>query len=159
MAFLAGVTACRWGGGSTPALLRVRIFRGPKDSTVFNAPAVVHACRGGGALIDAVELGNGVLVWIKSTGAPAPGPHPLLARGDSTTPNGAVVALRFVQHDAPHGFDLDSGSLTLSSAGAWYRGRVQGAGTDLTLATRTSVAITIDSLQTRPDTVACGAKP
>lgn len=155
MAALVGLAACR---GTSPELLRVRIVRGPKDSTVFNAPAVVHPCRGGGALITAVSVANGVLVWIKSTGTPAPGSRALLARADSTTPDGSVVAVRFIWHDAAHGFDVDSGSLTLSSTGAWYRGRIQGAGTDLGNAMRTSVDITIDSLHSRPDSVACGAK-
>lgn len=158
MAALVGLTACRGWGTSSSELLRVRIVRGPKDSTVFNAPAVVHPCRGGGALINAVSVANGVLVWIKSTGTPALGPRALLARADSTTPDGAVVAVRFLWHDVAHGLDVDSGSLMLSSTGAWYRGHLQGAGTDLAAATRTSVDITIDSLHSRPDSVACGAK-
>lgn len=109
-------------------------------------------------MITAVSVANGVLVWIKSTGTPAPGSRALLARADSTTPDGSVVAVRFIWHDAAHGFDVDSGSLTLSSTGVWYRGRIQGAGTDLGNAMRTSVDITIDSLHSRPDSVACGAK-
>lgn len=109
-------------------------------------------------LFDAVDGPNGVLVWVKSAQPLTSGAYPLLGRADSTTPRGAVVAVRFIWHDVAHGFSVDSGTLTLSAAGRWYRGRVLGAGTDLGLAVRSTIDIAIDSMQPRPDTIACGAK-
>jgi hypothetical protein len=109
-------------------------------------------------LFDAIDGANGVLAWVRSPQPLTPGAYPLLGRSDSTTPRGAVVAVRFIWHDVAHGFPADSGTLTLSAAGRWYRGRVQGSGTDLGLAVRTAIDITIDSIRLRPDTIACGAQ-
>ena len=109
-------------------------------------------------LFDAIDGANGVLAWVRSPQPLTPGAYPLLGRSDSTTPRGAVVAVRFIWHDVAHGFPADSGTLTLSAAGRWYRGRVQGSGTDLGLAVRTAIDITIDSIRLQPDTIACGAQ-
>lgn len=109
-------------------------------------------------LLDAVDGPNGVLAWVKSPPPVTPGAYPLLGRADSTTPRGAVVSVRFIWHDVAHGFPADSGTLTLNTAGAWYWGRIQGTGTDLGLATKNAVDITIDSIRPRPDSIACGAK-
>lgn len=157
VAVLVGVAAC---GGRARPVMRVRIDRGPKDSTLFTAASVAHPCRGGGVLLDAVDGPNGVLAWVKTPSPPAPGAgsYPLLGRADTSTPRGAVVAVRFISHEVAHGFPVDSGTLVLSSAGTWYRGRIQGAGTDLGSATRGTVDITIDSVRPRADTIACGAK-
>jgi len=140
--------------------MHVRIQRPTKDSTVFTATVAAHHCRRGGVLFDAVNGANGVLAWVRS---PGPGPltagsFPLLGRGDSVTPRGAIVAVRFIWHDVAHGFPVDSGVLTLSAAGRWYRGRIQGSGTDLGSAIRGTVDIAIDSISPRPDTLACGAQ-
>jgi len=109
-------------------------------------------------LLDAVNGPNGVLAWVRSPQALTPGAYPLLGRADSITPRGAVVSVRFIWHDVAHGFSADSGALTLTAAGRWYRGRIQGTGTDLGLATRNSIDITIDSIRPGRDTIACGAK-
>lgn len=155
-AFLGALAACQ---ARPRPVMRVRIDRGPGDSTRFAASSVAHPCRGGGVLIDAVDGPNGVLAWVKSPPRPpGAGAYPLLGRADSTTPRGAVVAVRFIWHDIAHGFPVDSGTLTLSSAGAWYRGRIQGSGTDLGVATHATVDITIDSIRPRPDTIVCGAR-
>jgi hypothetical protein len=138
--------------------MHVRIVRPPKDSTAFTVSDVVHACQGGGVLFDAVNGPNGVLAWVRSPAPLAVGSYPLLGRADSTTPRGAVVAVRFIWHDVAHGFPVDSGVLTLSAVGPSYRGRVQGSGTDLGLAIKGTVDITIDSIAPQPDTLACGAK-
>lgn len=126
---------------------------------MFTASGVLHACRRGGVLFDAVNGANGVLAWVRGPGPLAAGSFPLLGRGDSVTPRGAVVAVRFISHDVAHGFPVDSGTLTLSSTGRWYRGRIQGSGTDLGNAMRGTVDVTIDSISPRPDTLACGAQP
>ena len=138
--------------------MHVRIQRPTKDSTVFTATVAVHQCRRGGVLFDAVNGANGVLALVRSPAPLTTGSFPLLGRGDSVTPRGAIVAVRFIWHDVAHGFPLDSGLLTLSAAGRWYRGRIQGSGTDLGSATRGTVDITIDSISPRPDTLACGVQ-
>ena len=137
--------------------MRVRVLRDPKDSTVFIAADVAHPCRGGGVLFDAVNGANGVLVWVR-TPRPAPGSYPLLGRADSTTPLGALAAVRFLWHDIAHGFSVDSGTVALSTAGSWYQGRVQGSGTDIGLASKATVEIRIDSVRPQRDTIACGVK-
>jgi hypothetical protein len=136
----------------------VRIQRPTKDSTVFTATDAVHFCRRGGVLFDAVAGANGVLAWVRSPTPLTTGSFPLLGRGDSLTPRGAIVAVRFIWHDVAHGFPVDSGTLTLTAAGRWYRGRIQGSGSDLGIAMRGTVDITIDSISARPDTLACGAQ-
>lgn len=138
--------------------MHVRIYRPTKDSTVFTATDVAHLCRRGGILFDAVNGANGVLAWVKSPAPLTAGSFPLLGRGDSITPRGALVAVRFIWHDVAHGFPVDSGVLTLSAVGASYQGRIQGSGTDLGSATRGTVDITIDSIAPRPETLACGAQ-
>ena len=155
MSTLAGLAACRGTAGRDT--MRVRVLRDPKDSTVFTVAEVAHPCRGGGVLFDAVNGGNGALVWIRSPHV-APGAYPLLGRADSTTPLGALVAVRFIWHDIAHGFSVDSGTVALGTAGSWYQGRVQGSGTDIGLASKATVDIRIDSVQPRRDTIACGAK-
>lgn len=156
MAALAALGACRGAPPSAP--MQVRIVREPRDSTTFTGVDVAHPCRGGGVLFDAVDGANGVLVWVKSPLPLAPGTFPLLGRADSTSPRGAVVAVRFISHDVAHGFPLDSGTLTLTTVGSWYRGHIQGSGTDLGVATKGTVDIVIDSIRPRPDTLVCGAK-
>lgn len=148
--------ACQ--GGAPDSAAHARVFRGPKDSTAFAAADVAHLCRGSGVLFDAVEGPNGVLAWVKSPSPLTLGTYPLLGRGDSVTPRGAVVAVRFILHDVAHGFSVDSGSLTLTAAGPRYGARIQGSGTDLGLASKSSVDITIDAITPRSDTLVCGAK-
>jgi len=138
--------------------VHARIFRGPKDSTAFAAADVAHFCKGNGVLFDAISGANGVLAWVRGPSALTPGTYPLLGRADSSTPRGALVAVRFILHDIAHGFPVDSGVLTLTTAGPTYRARIQGSGTDLGLATKSTVDITIDSIKPRSDTLACGAK-
>jgi len=132
------------------------MIRAANDSTVFSVPAVARWCRGGGALLAGTEGAYGLLIWIRGPGGLTPGAYPLLARADTTTPRGAVVAVRFLTHEIAHGFPVDSGTLTLTAAGRSLEGRIEGRGLDAAFATRTPVTVVIDSLVPGPDSVKCG---
>jgi len=140
-------------------MIRVRMTRAQSDSTAYSLPAAVHRCRGGGALVSGAEGAYGVLAWVRAPGGVTPGAYPLLGRADSTTPRGALVAVRFLTHEIAHGFQVDSGTLTLTAAGASFSGRIEGRGLDAAFATRTQVTIVIDPVAPKADSVACGAAP
>ena len=152
----AGAVACR---PAPVPQVHVRMLRAATDSTAYTVPAAARRCRGGGVVIAATEGAYGLLAWIHAPGGVTPGTYPLLPRGDTATARGAVVAVRFLTHEIAHGFTVDSGTLTLTAAGAWYRGRIDGRGLDAGFAVRTPVTAVIDSLSPAPDSVTCGAAP
>src|SRR5439155_121045 len=90
-----GAAAACGSRGPPAAQLRARITRPPRDTLRFVTPAIAERCgRTGrrGLLLQGTERGNGVPIHLRSNDSVASGELPLLARGDSTTERGAVVA-------------------------------------------------------------------
>lgn len=134
---LALAAAC--GGDQSPSL-RATVVRPPHDTIHFAVPAAAHRCSDGGGegggrsllVQGADERGNGALVRLRYGDSLASGPVPLIALGDSITPRGANVAVRYMKGDVAHGFSLDSGAVDLTATGkrggAALAARVRGSG-------------------------------
>jgi len=92
---LGAAAACGSRGAEPAARLSARLIRQSRDTLRFEAGAVANRCgRGGdGLVLQGNAHGNGVLIYVRSDSA-ASGDFPLMARADSTTPRGAIVAAR-----------------------------------------------------------------
>ena len=57
--------------------------------------------------------GNGVFIWLRAGGTDslAGGPWPLLQRGDTMSPRGGTVGVRYMLNAVAHGLPLDSGAV------------------------------------------------
>jgi hypothetical protein len=105
------------------------------------------------------EGGNGVLVWIRSGDSIAAGVFSLLARGDSTSTHGATVAVRFMVGDLAHGLTLDSGEVSLSSAGSVLSAAASGSGVEVGGRGRVALEASFTSVPLGSDTVPCQVRP
>src|SRR5689334_25349758 len=102
--------------GSAPtrqktAVVRAFVTRAPKDTVRFTVPAIATPCIGGigrGLLIRGSTGGNGAIAWLRTADSLAPGTWPLLQRGDTVSPRGATVGVRFMLGDIAHGVALRS---------------------------------------------------
>ena len=117
-----------------------------RDSIRFETPASLRRCGAARGFVFEGELrGNGVLLWLRGDTSLRGGRYPVLPRGDTLTPRGAVVAVRFMIGDMAHGLTLDSGWVTVATGGgeAEQRGAsaaVAGAGLEATAGRRVGVA-------------------
>ncbi|HVH11112.1 MAG TPA: hypothetical protein VM736_15055 [Gemmatimonadales bacterium] len=140
---------------------RVLVLRAPHDTTRFDAPLRAYRCSRGGVLIFGVNGGNGVVVWLRSPDSIAPGPWPLLQRGDTVSARGAVVAVRFMAGEVAHGAALDSGVVRVSRVGG-TGGAVavlaHGGGLEAVLAQRLAFEATFDAVAVGADTTSCQSR-
>jgi hypothetical protein len=106
------------------------VVRAQRDTVRFATPAVARPCRGGRSLLleGASELGQGVLVLVRFGDSLDSGTIPLVLLGDTITPRGADVAVRYMMEDASHGFALDSGGVELRPTRDSVGARVHGTG-------------------------------
>ncbi len=134
-----------------------------RDSVRFETTASLRRCAGGGArgfVLEGELRGNGVLVWLRGGDSLPRGRYPVLARGDTLTPRGAVVAVRFMTGDLAHGVVLDSGLVTVTvSGGRRVSAAVGGAGVETTAARR--VGVEAEFVKTAPaaDDARCDVLP
>jgi hypothetical protein len=129
------------------------------DTVRFAVPAVAHRCSDGRSLLleGAGERGNGVLVLLRHGDSIAPGSFPVLAPGDSLTPRGAAVAVRYMKGDVAYGLALDSGAVELTAASGSLDARVRGSG--LETAVRMALDAEFTGLPLATDTVPCRVQP
>ncbi len=133
---------------------------GANDSIVFDAAATARICTGGhGLLLEGANGGSGLLVWIRASGPVTVGTYAALPRGDSTSARGAVIAARYLVHEAPHGFAADTGAVTLLAAGPAYAARLHGRGIEVSTATRPTIDAEIQGARVEGDSIACAVKP
>lgn len=138
--------------------LEARVTVPPRDSLRFETPASASPCREGGAVVlQGVEHGNGVLVWLRFGESLGPGDYPVLARGDTSAPRGGAVSVRFMLGSAAHGLALDSGRVGVEVAGGRLTARAGGSGLDLTGAVRVTLDATFTAVSLGTATVACRA--
>jgi hypothetical protein len=132
-----------------------------KDTLRIDAPARAVRCTGpraqvgGGLLLQGVNGGAGVVVWLRSPDPIAVGAWPLLPRGDTLTPRGATVAVRFMMGDITHGAPLDSGTVWVTRADSAVALVARGTGSETLSATRMVVEATFDAVRVGADTAAC----
>jgi hypothetical protein len=141
-----------------PARLQATVMRPLFDTLHFAVPAVAHHCAGGRALLieAASERGNGVLVLLRYSDSLAVGPVPLIALGDSVTPRGANVAVRYMKGDIAHGVSLDSGAVDVTATRDALAGRVRGSGLEAGQRIGVDAAYAGVRRPSPGDTVPCG---
>jgi len=141
-----------------PGRLQATVMRPLFDTLHFAVPAAAHHCASGRALLlEALsEQGNGVLVLLRYGDSLAVGPVPLIALGDSVTPRGANVGVRYMKGDIAHGVLLDSGAVEVTAVGPALAARVRGSG--LEFGQRLGVDAAYTGVRRPPpgDTVPCG---
>jgi hypothetical protein len=160
-----GVAGAACGGrGARTGRLRALAARFPRDTARFETEASAARCGGsgpGGVLVQGTEGGNGVLVVLRP-GDSLVGELPLLARADSTTRRGAIVAARFMIGEGGHGVALDSGTVSVARAGQAGDAltvHVAGSGTDMAGGGRVRVEASFAAVPVSPDTVPCQLRP
>ncbi|HUK22402.1 MAG TPA: hypothetical protein VLV45_12725 [Gemmatimonadales bacterium] len=135
--------------------MQIRLHWPPHDSAEVAIRAAAYPCRGAvGRLLTGAEGGNGILIWVRNRGGAA-GDYPILARGDSTTPRGATVSVRFMVGEIARGFGLDSGLVQITTAGSRLNATLRGSGIDYSVGQRVSLVGSVAALPSSSDSVSC----
>lgn len=151
-----GVIAC--GDPSAPAGVgRVQIsLTGTSDTVRFEVPVVAAWCGGGtGLLLHGEQRGQGVLVWLRGATRPDTGTYPLLSRGDTVAPRGAIASIRYMMSDIAHGVTLDDGAATLARSEPPLELHVRGHGVESAFAGQRSAELVLERVTLASDTVSC----
>jgi hypothetical protein len=98
-----------------------------------------------------------VVVWLRGSGKDslAPGAWPLLQRGDTASPRGATVGVRYMSNDVAHGLVLDSGAVEVRQAGRVVTLVARGTGLEPAAAGRVALEAWFEAVPLEPDTVSC----
>jgi hypothetical protein len=137
------------------------LTRQGKDTLRIDAPVRAQRCTGphaqigGGLLLQGVNDGNGVVVWLRAPAPVSVGAWPVLQRGDTLSPRGAMVGVRFLIGDVAHGAPLDSGTVWVTRADSAVALVARGTGTETVSSTHMSVEATFDAVPVGADTVSC----
>jgi hypothetical protein len=160
----AAATAVLYGCGGPPhtqmgsGVAHVHIsITGGGDTVGFRIPVRARRCADDrGVVLDGAQHGNGLLVWLRDgNGPPDGGNYPLLSRGDSAAPRGAIASVRYILGTVAHGVIVDSGSATLTREQPPYAVHVTGNGAEVAIPGRRSVELTADNVALARDTVNC----
>jgi len=156
------VSACGAAPGDGDGRLTARLLYATRDSVRFETPASLRRCGGARGFVLEGELrGNGVLVWLRSGDSLPPGRYPVLSRGDTLTPRGAVVAVRFMTGEMARGLVLDSGWVTVTVGGGKepsVSAAVRGAGLEPTAGRRVAVEAEFAKTGLAADSTRCEAR-
>ena len=152
--------------GSAPpdqraAVVRALVVRPPKDTVRFTVPAIASQCVGGighGLLVRGSSGGNGAILWLRTPDTLATGSWVLLQRGDTVSPRGATVGVRFMVGDVAHGVALDSGEVTVTVLRPAVTLMVRGAGLAVLAAGRVTAEVAFDGVPVGADTVSCRSR-
>lgn len=145
--------------------VRALVTRPPKDTTRFEAPARASRCSGRdssrihGVLLRGSRTGNGVVIWLRSPDTVASGAWPLLQRGDTASPRGATVAVRYMVKEIPHGLTLDSGAVDVRRDDRGLTVVARGAGLESAIMGRVRLEASFDPVPLGTDTVPCRPNP
>ncbi len=112
-------------------------------------------------LLQASSDGNGVVVWVRgyTADSPAGGTWPLLQRGDTASPRGATVGVRYVFHEVVHGLSLDSGTVEVGQTAHVVTVVARGTGLETMAAGRVALEASYDAVPLETDTVSCQPRP
>lgn len=96
-------------------------------------------------------------MWLRGSGGgpPAAGPWPLLQRGDTVSPRGATVGVRYMFHEVAHGLSLDSGTVDVRETARAFTVVARGSGHETMAAGRVALAASFDAVALEPDTASC----
>jgi len=150
---IAAVCGCRAG---QPGRLHARLVVQPHDTLQFTASATAQRCTAGrGFLLEGADGGNGVLLWLRSVDSVVGGDYPVLTRGDTTTPRGVTGGVRFMLLAADRGVALDSGVVTVASAGGRIDAHARGSGIDPGPGQRVALEASFQAVPLTTDTASC----
>jgi hypothetical protein len=154
MFLLAAACGCRSG---RPGRLHARLVLQPHDTVEFAAEARIRRCSGErGFMIEGVDGGNGVLLWLRSTDSPAAGEYSVLSRGDTIAPRGVVGVVRFLIQNTDRGATLDSGVVTVSQSSRLLDAHASGSGLDPRAGQRVVIEASFQGVPLlMADTVSC----
>jgi hypothetical protein len=159
--FLAPVLALACGSATEPSGAGVVHLVGTVDTIHFEVPVVAQPCvEGRGVLVTGAREGQGLLVLIRAAGAALDtGSYPLLTRADSATVRGVIVAVRYVDGPASHGFTVDDGVATVTQVSPSLSVQVRGRGVEGGVGGPRSAELTLDQVLLAPDSVSCRVQP
>jgi len=142
-------------------MLHVTVVRPPRDTLQFRTHAQAHGCGPGrGVLIQGTWGGYGALLAARSAGNGMGGEYPLLTRGDTTTPRGAFVGVRFMlRSDDARGVTLDSGRVSITRTARGIDALASGSGVDPADARRVVVVASFTAVPLGPDSTNCAVAP
>lgn len=151
--------ACGNEEDAQPLLLHAMVAFPPKDTILFDLPAVTRQCSDGRSLVfEAISPeGSGVLLRLRYRDSLTSDSFPIVAPGDTAAVPAAAVAIRYFIRDAPHGYVLDSGRVQVRRHGDRIAAQAQGAG--LENAIRIPARVEFRDVPIGRDTVPCGYQP
>jgi len=82
-----------------------------------------------------------------------------LQRGDTVSPHGATVGVRYMMGDAAHGLPLDSGTVEVRRAGGVLTIVARGTALDASAAGRVGLEASFDAVPLEADSVSCRPRP
>jgi hypothetical protein len=100
-----------------------------------------------------------VVAWLRTGDTVASGAWPVLQRGDTMSPRGATVAVRYMVKDLPHGVTLDSGSVAVRRNGGVLTVVARGVGLESAITGRVSLEASFDAVPIGADSVPCRPRP
>jgi hypothetical protein len=143
---------------------RARIIRLPKDTVQFTVPATASRCaRGGGVVLQGSSGASGAIVWLRTpdsvVSAPPPRspPWPLLQRGDTVSPRGVTVAVRFLLNEIAHGVAMDSGTVAVTRTANALTVRASGSGLEASIG-KVALDVSFDAVRLGSDTASCATR-
>ena len=138
--------------------MRALVTRLGHDTVRFAAPATASRCaRAGGIVLQGVTGGNGALAWLRTPDSVAGGSWPLLQRGDTVSPRGATIAIRWVVGDIAHGAAFDSGTVAVTRTARDVTVRASGTGMEASIG-RVALQATFAAVPVGSDTVTCASR-
>lgn len=101
--------------------------------------------------------GSGVLLQLRYRDSLSTDSFPIVLPGDTSAATGAVVALRFFQHDTPHSYTLDSGRVHVRRSGDAISVRSVGVGVESAI--RIHAQLVSRDIPIGRDSVSCNYSP
>ena len=139
-----------------PRALEARLALRTRDTVLIHAAATAQRCeRGKGMLLVGTDGGAGVLLWARAPGPLPTGDYPVLPRGDSTTPRGATVSVRYMNAEASLGVMLDSGTVAFTLTGDRVSAHIRGSGLEPAGGVRAGLDAVFSPLLVAPDSASC----
>ena len=149
-------SACSPRTAPASRLLEARLALRTRDTVLIRAAATAQQCdRGKGLLLVGTDGGSGVLLWARGSGPLVTGDYPVLPRGDSTTPRGATVSVRYMNADAGRGVMLDSGTVAVTLNGDRVSAHIRGSGLEPAGGVRAGLDAVFSPMVVTPDSASC----
>lgn len=159
--FGAVLAACLSPDAPTGTARASLALQGTADTIRFEVPAIAQRCAdGGGVLVTGARQGQGILLLLRSAGAPIDtGTYELLTRADSTASRGAIVAIRYSVGPVSHGLTVDDGSAMVTEALPSLTAEVLGRGAEAGTGAQRTAEVTVRHVPLAADSAFCRVQP